>query len=382
MRAAQIGVNRSMIGLSQPVALYCRAVPRVLYSSSRFPNQLTPASTNGEQCSQEQRDNRRLDNRERNFRAGNLIFTGKSRQNGGEIVIPVKLPSRKRKIKTWRGLKGDYADEFKAIMVSRDFDAAMRLYEDIKASEELPKANVLSGLMTVCHLKEHLDSAITLFKEFSVIGYPPNESAYMSLIRCYADDGQIDVALSLIEEMKKHAMEMRLRAYHPIMEAAAKLGDFKSAIMAMKGMTSENVVPRAEHFVLLIEAAAKSGTIGGSASAEEIDKLLHDEIFNLTELNREGLIRIVAAFRGISVSDVESEGVLTKFGRSISLSHVPSGEHSLSNKSSEINGDPSVEWNANENESRNDNDKLSFDAADQSVPVCEGELLLSYMHVM
>ena len=294
MRAAHIGVNRSVIGLSRPAALYWRIVPRVSYSSSRFPNQLTPASTNGEQGSNEQRDNRHVGNRERNFRTGNLFFTGKSRQNGREIVITEKIPSKKRKVKTWRGLQGDYAAEFKMIMISRDYDAAMRLYEGIKASEEPPKANVLSGLMTVCHLKEHLASAITLFQEFTMIGYPPNESAYMSLIRCYADDGQIDTALSLIDEMKKHSMEMRLRAYHPIMEAAAKLGDFKSAIMTMKAMSGENVVPRAEHFVLLIEAAAKSGTIGENASAEEIDKLLHDEIFNLTDLNRDGLVRIVA----------------------------------------------------------------------------------------
>jgi pentatricopeptide repeat protein len=263
----------------------------------------------------------------------------------------------------------DYAEEFKVIMISRDYDAAMRLYEYIKASGEVPKGNLLSGLMTVCHLKEHLDSAITLFKEYSLIGYPPNESAYMSLIRCYADNGQIDVALSLIDEMKKHSMEMRLRAYHPIMEAAAKLGDHNSAILAMKGMTSENVVPRAEHFVLLIEAVAKSGTIGESSSVEEIDKMLRDETFNLTDLNREGLVRIVAAFRGISENDVAKEGVLAKYGRSFSFPREHSAERS-SNKASENRSDFAVEWN--------DSDKVLFDARHRSVPVSEGDYVSSY----
>jgi pentatricopeptide repeat protein len=172
---------------------------------------------------------------------------------------------------------------------------------------------VLTGLLLVCTKKHHLSSALELFNELSELVNQPSETAYMSLIRCYSDNGQIDVALSLIGKMKRESVELKLRNYHPILEAAVILRDFDNSILTIKQMIAETLIPRSDHFILMLEAAATSGAFDRRGDVELIDNLLCDSLVDLSDMDHHGLMRILSAVENISMEDAEAEGKLTPF---------------------------------------------------------------------
>jgi pentatricopeptide repeat protein len=224
---------------------------------------------------------------------------------------PVKtIPYRLNKKKDWSEVGDQFAEDYKKIMKSRDFEAAMELYGTIKNLNTSSRTDVLTGLLLVCTKKHHLSSAVELFNELSKLVNQPSETAYMSLIRCYSDNGQIDVALSLIEEMKRESVELKLRNYHPILEAAVSLRDFDNSVLTIKQMIAETLIPRSDHFILMLEAAAMSGAFERKGDIEIIDKLLCDSLVDLSDMDHNGLIRILSAIEDISEEEAEEEGTL------------------------------------------------------------------------
>ena len=217
----------------------------------------------------------------------------------------------KKKQNAWPGLTGEFADNFKKVMISREYDIAMELFRRMKAVGHKPKSTVLNGLLTLCHTKAHLSCALEIFAELSSMECTPNDSAYMALIRCYSDGGQVDIALSLIDKMKALSMELKLRTYHPILEAASSLGDFECSLSVVKQMMTDQIIPRSEHFTLLLEAAASSGAINSTVDVNEIDLLLRLDTLDLLDMDVLSLQRIVAAFRNLSLISVRDEGVMT-----------------------------------------------------------------------
>jgi pentatricopeptide repeat protein len=224
---------------------------------------------------------------------------------------PVKtIPYRLNKKKNWSEVGEQFAEDYKRIMKSRDFEAAMKLYGTIKNLNTSSRTDVLTGLLLVCTKKQHLSSAVELFNELSKLVNQPSETAYMSLIRCYSDNGQIDVALSLIEKMKRESVELKLRNYHPILEAAVRLCDFDNSVLTIKQMIAETLIPRSDHFILMLEAAAMSGAFERKGDIEIIDNLLCDSLVDLSDMDRHGLIRILSAIEDISEEEAEEEGTL------------------------------------------------------------------------
>lgn len=216
----------------------------------------------------------------------------------------------KKRQNGWPGLTGEFADNFKKVMISREFDIAMELLGRMKAEGHKPKSTVLNGLLTLCHTKAHLSCALELFSELFAMDCIPNDSAYTALIRCYSDADQIDTALTLIDEMMSLSMELKLRTYHPILEAASRLGDFKCSLSVIKQMIAVGVIPRSDHFTLLLEASASSGALNSTIGIHEIDALLRLDILDLWDMDISLLQRIVAALRGVSLQDVRDEGVM------------------------------------------------------------------------
>ena len=220
-------------------------------------------------------------------------------------------PSSRYKDIEWPRRTDAFASEFKVIMRSRDFDAAMDLYHTMKAdSGYVFHQSVLTGFSSICHKKEHLSSALEIFNNFTVIGITPNETAFMSLVRCNSDNGDCAIALKLVDEMKLLSLELKLRTYHPILEAACKAVDFKSAIMIINQMLDDGVVPHSEQFVILLEVAALSGALKEIKNREKIDKLLLSGKLHLTDMDMTGLERILAVYRGITLLAAREEGIM------------------------------------------------------------------------
>lgn len=253
------------------------------------------------------------------------------------IPLPGKLISKrkpnvlsKKRQNGWPGLTGEFADNFKKVMISREFDIAMELLGRMKAVGHKPKSTVLNGLLTLCHTKAHLSCALELFAELFAMDCIPNDSAYTALIRCYSDADQIDTALTLIDEMKALSMELKLRTYHPILEAASRLGDFKCSLSVIKQMIAVGVIPRSDHFTLLLEASASSGALNSTIGIHEIDALLRLDILDLLDMDISLLQRIVSALRGVSLQEVRDEGVMNSNEDTGIISHLNIPRHIIS----------------------------------------------------
>jgi pentatricopeptide repeat protein len=203
-----------------------------------------------------------------------------------------------------------YAEEFKSVMRSREFVPAMILYARMKEKKQLPRESVLTGLLAVCQKKTHLDGALEIFNDLFLNGGHPNESAYMSLIRCYCDNGQIDEAMSLIDQMKENNLELTLRSYHPVLEEVVRKKDFKTAITIIKEMRNCDLVPRSEQLTLLLEVAALSGALKDKHSRGEVELLLHQASVDLLGMERVLMRKIISAFCDMTMEKVSEEGIL------------------------------------------------------------------------
>lgn len=242
--------------------------------------------------------------------AANLQAPGVSALNPPSSKPVKTTPYGSNKKKNWAEVGEEFTEDYKKVMKSRDFEAAMKLYGTIKNLNTSSRTDVLTGLLLVCTKKHHLSSAVELFNELSKLVSQPSETAYMSLIRCYSDNGQIDVALSLIEKMKRESVELKLRNYHPILEAAVSLRDFDNSILTIKLMIAETLIPRSDHFILMLEAAAVSGAFERKGDVELIDNLLSDSLVDLSDMDHYGLIRILSAIENISMEEAEEEGTM------------------------------------------------------------------------
>jgi pentatricopeptide repeat protein len=199
---------------------------------------------------------------------------------------------------------------FRVVIRTREYVPAMALYKKMKEINYPLRESVLTGLLSICQKKEHLEYAIQIFTDFLDAGLPLNESAYMSLIRCYSDNGEVDNALRLIEEMNLIEIEPKLRTYHPVLEAVCKNDDFESAMKIIRQMHKRNVVPRSEQLTLLLEVSASSGALENSVTREQVDQLLLSASQDLLGMDTSEMRRVVSAFCKLTPEEVIEEGIL------------------------------------------------------------------------
>ena len=219
-------------------------------------------------------------------------------------------PYVKRHTKGWLDLNDAFANDFRVVMRSRDYESAMALYKRMIDANYTPNQNLLNGLLSMCQKKSHTVNALELFNDFTMMGITPNETAYMALIRCHTDNGEFKTALKLIDEMKLLSLELKLRTYHPILEAACKELDFQSGILIINQMLSDDVIPHSEQLVILLMAAALSDALQDEKNRQKMDKLLLDDKLYLLDMDLLGLQRILSASRGMTMTEVRDEGVL------------------------------------------------------------------------
>ena len=204
----------------------------------------------------------------------------------------------------------EFMMSFRVIIRTREYIPAMALYKKMKEIKYPLRESVLTGLLSICQKKEHLEYAIQIFTDFLDAGLPLNESAYMSLIRCYSDNGEIDNALRLIEEMNLIDIEPKLRTYHPVLEAVCKNNDFDSAMKIIRQMHKGNVIPRSEQLTLLLEVSASSGALEKSVTREQVDQLLLSASLDLLGMDTREMRRVVSAFSNLTPEEVVEEGIL------------------------------------------------------------------------
>lgn len=204
----------------------------------------------------------------------------------------------------------EFMMSFRVVLRTRDYIPAMALYKKMKEIKYPLRESVLTGLLSICQKKEHLEYAIQIFTDFLDAGLPLNESAYMSLIRCYSDNGEIDNALRLIEEMNLINIEPKLRTYHPVLEAVCKNNDFDSAMKITRQMHKSNVIPRSEQLTLLLEVSASSGALDNSETREQVDQLLLSASHDLLGMETCEMRRVVSAFSNLTSQEVVEEGIL------------------------------------------------------------------------
>ena len=219
-------------------------------------------------------------------------------------------PCVRRQMKEWLELTDVFANDFRVVMRSRDYESAMALYKRMADADYIPNENLLNGLLAICQKKSHMINALELFNDFTMMGITPNETAYMALIRCHTDNGEFNTALKLIDEMKLLSLQLKLRTYHPILEAACKELDFQSGILIINQMLLDDVIPHSEQVVILLEAAALSGALKDERNRQKIDTLLLDDKLHLLDMDLLGLQRILSASRGMTMTEIRDEGVL------------------------------------------------------------------------
>ena len=206
----------------------------------------------------------------------------------------------------------EFAIEFRKVIRDREFLPAIALYERMKLIDFRPRESVLTGLLSICQRKEHLANAIELFAAYPASGIVPNESAYMSLIRCYSDNGEINVALDLIEQMFALNLEPKLRTYQPVLEAVCLKNDFQGAIGIIKQMKTSKIIPRSEQLTLLLEVGASSGAIDIDATRIQIDEMILTASHDLLGMETSEMRRIIGSFCKLTPQGVLDEGILVE----------------------------------------------------------------------
>ena len=215
------------------------------------------------------------------------------------------------------GSGGDYETKMFQFVRAKDFESAMKLYEQLKAEGFPTRPTMYNALLNVCSKKEHLASALQLFNETQ-----RSETAYLALIRCYAAAGEIDTALGLVAELEKANLEPRLRTYHPIFEAICSKGDIEGALRLTTVMLDKKIVPRSDHLELLIATAASasasssassSSSSSASASASvSVDGIVSRLSVDLLGMQSDEMQRLVGSLRGLTPEEVQREGVLVE----------------------------------------------------------------------
>ena len=139
---------------------------------------------------------------------------------------------------------------------TRDYSLAVEIYKTAKESNLLSGA-ILYSLLSVCYKKDHLDSAITFFREIISFGLSPSEQGYLALIRCYADAEMYEESVSLIKSMQELGIELRHRTFQPLLDAYLRANDVESMLNVLLKMMGLGVHPRSEQLTTLIKACVK-----------------------------------------------------------------------------------------------------------------------------
>lgn len=236
------------------------------------------------------------------------------------------------------GPNEEFTEEFRHVSRTRDFASAMALYASMKKKKFYPRENVLTGLLSICMRKEHLINALEIYADFFAAGFPPNESAYMSLIRCYSDNGQIDEALRLIKEMYDGNDETRpkLRTYHPILEAVCRNNDFDGAMLIIQQIQNASLVPKSEQLTLLLEVAVTSGSLDSVDKRKLMTSLLESASIDLLGIETQEIRRIVSAYCRSNMTEVLSEGILIESRKDLPGEILDSGDNPFAKNVSSI----------------------------------------------
>jgi pentatricopeptide repeat protein len=273
-----------------------------------------------------------------NNNTGNSTFSRVSKNQKKVESVDRERKPHTRKEKQRASPNEEFTEEFRHVSRTRDFTSAMALYASMKKNKFYPRENVLTGLLSICMRKEHLINALEIYADFFAAGFPPNESAYMSLIRCYSDDGQIDEALRLIEEMNDGKDETRpkLRTYHPILEAVCRNNDFDGAMLIIQQIKNASLVPRSEQLTLLLEVAVTSGSLNSVDKRKLMTSLLESASIDLLGIETQEIRRVVSAYCGSNMTEVLSEGILIESRKDLPGEILDSGDNPFAKNVSSI----------------------------------------------
>lgn len=196
---------------------------------------------------------------------------------------------------------------------TRDFDLARSIYVNLK-KDNIISTNIMYSLLGVCEKKEHLEYAIIFFNEIHSAGTSPTEQAYLALIRCYTDGGRTTEAMSLIQSMLSLGITVKHRIFQPILDLLLTQGDMETILNILFKMLSIGIYPRSEQIQVLLMCCLK---VDMRKYAEAVNALLLECSKDLIGFEYQSVQSLAAAFSGVGLAAVESEGILADCEESI-----------------------------------------------------------------
>lgn len=160
-----------------------------------------------------------------------------------------------------KDIKQDSILMYKALMEkvkAKNFQETVDMYEFFKQHPQHNERRVVEAVLSVCHKKEHLPFALSVFNYMIDKKIIPSEPVYLVLIRCYSDAGDIDKSLALIKQMLEINLEPKVRTYHPIIEAICKENDPNRALNLLHHMRFNGIPTNPEQILLLLEATVRT----------------------------------------------------------------------------------------------------------------------------
>lgn len=225
--------------------------------------------------------------------------------------------------------------ELLALVKSRNFDAAMAMYDqlDLKAIPIKQRRKMLFLSISACYKKDHLRKAKKIIDDMTDNDVVLTEQCYLSLIRCYSDGMMIDEAVATIKLMTRLEIEPKIRNLHPIIEAACNynnavigedtisdvVGNTAStntvgATSASSGNSKDgalkvleilqlakdlNIKIWSEHIVLFIEMLSRSNILMNDEKLRAVaNEMISELSSDITEVPVDQVVRIAKAVHG------------------------------------------------------------------------------------
>jgi hypothetical protein len=192
---------------------------------------------------------------------------------------------------------------------------ALQCYDETKHLHSATRhCFTLSFLIGSCTSAADLPSAIRLFNEMSAWHMTPNEAAYVSLIRCFSDDGNDKAAVEVLGRMSMLGVEIKLRCCQPILECicrSGKVADLRRAFEFVDYMTDINIRIQKEQIITLASSVFKAEGKRSADLTARLEGVLRGCSEYLFGLPRADLLQLACILRKVKGADIEAEGALT-----------------------------------------------------------------------
>ena len=226
--------------------------------------------------------------------------------------LPKVIANAKMQLKV--PFRGPETKQMFRLITRRDFEGAMKVYDNMKEAGIERMGSELYALLSVCSKAEHLDRVLEIVHELESAGHVHVETSYLALIRCYAANGQVDKAVQLIQETVDFGIEPRQRIFQPLLDSPVIAGNLTRTLEIIAYMRSLNVRLRGQQLTSLLSTLGDPNTRKelreNPKVKAELDMVLTescDELLGLSTLNMQ---EIVMAVNNISAAAFIDQGVL------------------------------------------------------------------------